>query len=773
MEKVLNMEKVLTRKSQVNSVQATNPNWKTKIECRYCHKMGHLERECRKKQWDAKRGERTKGVSANAVWLLDSGASQTICNDESLLRNKKISHKSIRGFNGSTYHVEKQGDLRNIKDVLVCPDCPNNLISFGQLKDQGYTITYEDAEDEFIATKEKKIIKFTRINNSNLYGIESTALNATASEEDSPEPTKKVELSIKEKEIETLHSTLGHPSDQNLLKMCLQLEKSITSMDIKRYRSKVGPCVACLKGKLHEIPARSHDHNPEADIGELLHCDILNFGITRKKFQFLLTVDHATGYVHTMWINKKDGASIYNALESIYLFYSAYGHKIKTLSFDNELGIRKIEEKLNKMGISVVLTSPYRHEHHAERYIRTIKDIARTILMANEWTEEFLSRHDLLVTESISQASFLWNNRPNSRTGSNYPRVLVTNTKTKERELTHSFGTRGYTKTHNEDKDVGARAEEVIFIGTPLDTLGFKLYDPRRRSCFIRHDFKETKDQEWALETNAIDKILMENDSIGRECESMLDLGVFEFMDPNQREKESAIGSQMLTKWKHDPNGKLTKVKSRLVARGDQQTNLTFDEIRASTVDKKCLFICLALMKTNEDWKMVVSDVPSAYLHANIDKEIYMKLEKKSREYYLKTRPELRDFLDQDGNLIVRLKKSLYGLKQAGYLWQKELTSYLVDFGLAISKSEPCVLFGEMGIILFHVDDLFIFYRDCEWLENLKRHLIKKFGDMDFDSGPEFHGLGMRISDKNSHFEVSQPGYIQLNTFDNNVVISV
>ena len=67
---------------------------------------------------------------------------------------------------------------------------------------------------------------------------------------------------------------------------------------------------------------------------------------------------------------------------------------------------------------------------------------------------------------------------------------------------------------------------------------------------------------------------------------------------------------------------------------------------------------------------------------------------------------------------VVHLNKSLYGLKQAGRMFNAVLVSTVVGYGLEQCKTDPCVfcLMNDKTVILMvaiHVDDLFVVGRDC------------------------------------------------------------
>jgi hypothetical protein len=57
---------------------------------------------------------------------------------------------------------------------------------------------------------------------------------------------------------------------------------------------------------------------------------------------------------------------------------------------------------------------------------------------------------------------------------------------------------------------------------------------------------------------------------------------------------------------------------------------------------------------------------------------------------------------------VLRLNKSLYGLKQAGYNWFVKLSNGLQDLGFVQSSNDPCAFFNHNCIVLTYVDDCII-----------------------------------------------------------------
>jgi hypothetical protein len=102
-------------------------------------------------------------------------------------------------------------------------------------------------------------------------------------------------------------------------------------------------------------------------------------------------------------------------------------------------------------------------------------------------------------------------------------------------------------------------------------------------------------------------------------------------------------------------------------------------------------------------------DVKTAYLHGEIDKEIYVKVPEDPRS--LVTRVEKQK--QTNGPIYWKLKKGLYGLKQAGRVWNKTLTKHLKNLGLEQSKYDHSLFYkhtigSAFLFLLTYVDDIMV-----------------------------------------------------------------
>jgi hypothetical protein len=112
---------------------------------------------------------------------------------------------------------------------------------------------------------------------------------------------------------------------------------------------------------------------------------------------------------------------------------------------------------------------------------------------------------------------------------------------------------------------------------------------------------------------------------------------------------------------------------------------------------------------------------------------------------------------------VLRLNKSLYGLKQAGDNWFVKLSNWLQDRGFVQSNIDPCVFFVTRCIILTYVDDYIIVGDKSNCIDKLIQPLHK--GDENFilqDEGSIDKYLSVEIKQlDDSSFDLTQPFLIE------------
>jgi hypothetical protein len=128
---------------------------------------------------------------------------------------------------------------------------------------------------------------------------------------------------------------------------------------------------------------------------------------------------------------------------------------------------------------------------------------------------------------------------------------------------------------------------------------------------------------------------------------------------------------------KRGEDGQILKFKARFVAMGfTQKEGVDYTETFAGVVVAKSFRIMLCILNEDPSYEMEHWDVRMATL----DEELYMH------------QPELFEIDGEEK--ICRLKKSLYGLKQAARNWQQMLLDIFRETGFLSLKADPCVLAG-------------------------------------------------------------------------------
>ena len=117
---------------------------------------------------------------------------------------------------------------------------------------------------------------------------------------------------------------------------------------------------------------------------------------------------------------------------------------------------------------------------------------------------------------------------------------------------------------------------------------------------------------------------------------------------------------------------------------------------------------------------------------------------------------------DRKGH-VLKLNKSLYGLKQVSHNWFNYLGDALKGHGFIQSQVDQCVWYKDNIVLLQYVDDLLIIGIDDEIIATYKKELTE--GKENFivtDGGPLASYLGVNVKKRaNGTFELSQSFLIE------------
>jgi hypothetical protein len=207
--------------------------------------------------------------------------------------------------------------------------------------------------------------------------------------------------------------------------------------------------------------------------------------------------------------------------------------------------------------------------------------------------------------------------------------------------------------------------------------------------------------------------------------------------------KQKAIGLKWVFKVKKDPDGKIVKHKARLVAKGYAQVQgVDFDEVFAPVARIEIVRVLLALAAQG-GWEVHHMDVKSAFLNGDLTETVYVK--------------QPPGFIVSSGDKILKLRKALYGLRQAPRAWNAKLDRELIALGFVKSKMEHAVYrrsnkdsFLLVGV---YVDDLVISGPNVSDICQFKLEMKKKFSMSDL--GLLSYYLGIEVKQEAEGITVS------------------
>jgi hypothetical protein len=285
---------------------------------------------------------------------------------------------------------------------------------------------------------------------------------------------------------------------------------------------------------------------------------------------------------------------------------------------------------------------------------------------------------------------------------------------------------------------------------------------PLRRSIRDRHPSTRYSVDEYVLLTDGGEP----------ECfaEAMKDEHKSEWVDAMQDEMKSlhdnhtfdlvklpkgkrALTNRWIYRVKQEEHTSQPRYKARLVVKGfRQRKGIDFDEIFSPVVKMSSIRVVLSLA-ASLDLEIEQMDVKTAFLHGDLEEEIYMEQPEgfrvKGKEDY-----------------VCQLKKSLYGLKQAPRQWYKKFESVMEEQGYKKTTSDHCVFVqkfpdGDFIILLLYVDDMLIVGMNSSRIDRLKKQLSQSFAMKDLGPAKQILGVRIQRSRKDKKLFISQEQYIE------------
>ena len=796
---------------------------KKDFNCYNCGKKGHFKKDCRapKKDTGAQESAHVTKEAGDAMilsinspiesWILDSGASFHAAPCQEIMENYVSGDfGKVHLADDETLKIIGKGDIRlklpnqttwKLQGVRHVPGLRRNLVSVGQLDEEGYCTTFSG--HEWKITKGALVIA---------RGKKTGTLYVTSNLENI------VAVADADGKSNLWHQKLGHMSEKGM-KTLLSKGKF---PDLKNVD--VGLCEDCIFGKQKKVSFTKIGKTPKAKRLELVHTDVWGpspVSSLAGSLCYVTFIDDSTRKLWVYFLKKK--SEVFDTFRKWKaMVENETGLKIKQVRSDNggEYRDNRFREFCANNGIKMEKTVPMTPQQNgvAERMNKTLNEHARSMRIHAGLPKMFWA-------EAVNTAAYLINHGPSIPLDGKIPEEVWSG---KEVNLSHLrvFGCISYVHIDFAERSkLDAKSNKCVFVGYGGDEFGYRFWDYENRKIIRSKDviFNENvmyKDRSIAesssSSTEAETKEIVEFEEIsGNDVQISLEAVQEEPSTPALRrssripkpiqryspslhylllsdsgepecydqamqvedsvkwgsamkdEMDSLMSNQtwelaelppgkkaLHNKWvyrikeEHDGN---KRYKARLVVKGFQQKEgVDYNEIFSLVVKLTTIRLVLKIVAT-ENLHLEQLDVKTAFLHGDLEEELYMR------------QPE--GFIKEDRkNLVCRLKKSLYGLKQAPRQWYKKFDSFMSSHGFTRCQADHCCYFKKIDnnfiILLLYVDDMLVAGSNMQEIVNLKLKLSKQIEMKDLGAAKQI--LGMRIKrDTNSRtLLLSQDKYI-------------
>ncbi|KAI7944398.1 hypothetical protein MJO28_010093 [Puccinia striiformis f. sp. tritici] len=706
--------------------------------------------------------------------LIDSGASACVSGDSPFFtfERRLTSPIPVRmASRNSTMALTGLGSLKiptpsgtiRIRNVYHNPTIPYVILSLGMLTTYGLQPVFD--KDCVMSLVHKHRVFRTTFSNfcwNLVTAPPPSCANPPPKLSTGPSPTPCNEVSVSsmssQPSMEAIkwHERLGHANDKAVKKF---LERFVSVEALRNWQPFF--CEQCVQSKITGRRFLPPSSVPRQEILDLVVSDVMGpFDKDIHGFQFAVTLrDHASMYTLIAPIKLK--SDVTNKLISWFeMIKTRLGRYPRFLRCDNggEFTSKKFMDLLKARGITIAHSSPYHPEENgeAERVNRTINDMARVMLQNSKLPQMFWS-----YAQQV--AAYIHNRVPHTRIFPSTPIELLFG-QTPVPEYVYPFGARAlvFKPTDKRENKFDTRADECFLVGYPPSEKGWVFYNEHLKTFIhsanavfpdfqtlpvspiptTKHDItfllnnlvlgKENTDEIALQQQQATDSLPMKSDvavpnhlhhalasphatewrkAAELELNQLEKLEVWEVVEAHKGIK--VIGARWVFALKRDSTGVIVRFKARYVARGfNQRPGEDCGDTYAPTASLNTLRLLVSLA-IQHGFVMNSFDVSSAYLYSPIEEEVYVKPP-------TELRPEMK-------GKVLRLKKALYGTKQAGRCWWLHFKGILDKLAFTASEVESSLYVyrrGEISIFIWmHVDDGLVVSNSTSAMETLRAAL--------------------------------------------------
>lgn len=410
-------------------------------------------------------------IEKKREWLLDSGATAHMCNDEMNIKNPRAPQKrNVIIANNETIEIKFVGcvdeclkvagkkSLVRIDDVQCIPDICANLLSVSKLVKRKYKVVFD-------------------INGAKIYNEHKTVI-ATAS---LVNDLFKLDTFIEDEyaafasEAILWHKRLGHVSVSNMS----FLEKDVKGIEIPSHMD----CKICTQCKRTHLPFKK-DGIRAVSLLQIIQSDVCGpmyeNSIGGAKY-YVSFIDDFSRKVFVYIIKQK--SQVFECFKKFKaLVENQTDKKIKIFRSDGgkEYDNHQFRDLFEQEGVAHQKTAPFNPEQYglAERMNRSIMEKVRCMLYGASLSKDFWA-------EAVKYAVDVINVLPNAANRENCPDEIWFGLKPNLKKF-KVFGCKAYAHIPDQRRtQLEMKSTKCIFIGFPENTNAYKLYNTSTKNVII------------------------------------------------------------------------------------------------------------------------------------------------------------------------------------------------------------------------------------------------------------------------------------------------
>ncbi|KAG7553078.1 Zinc finger CCHC-type superfamily [Arabidopsis thaliana x Arabidopsis arenosa] len=472
------------------------------LECHYCHKKGHIKKDCWKLKKDKQQGKQEEvdrvtitddqflilleddaiNVCQDTSWVVDSGATTHATSQRDLFSTYTPgSYGSVKMGNDGLAQVVGIGDIcletsigtrLMLKDVKHVPDLRMNLISTRRLDDEGFYSLHGGGKwklsrGSLVVARGEKLSSFYLMQAK----VSKDSVNALENDH----------------AMELWHKRLGHMSEKGM--SVLSKKEAIPRISGLHLEK----CAHCLRGKQHMVSFKSSVPSRKPKVLDLVHSDVCGPMKTKSlggASYFVTFIDDHSRKLWVFTMRTKDQVLGYFK-QFVALVERQTGKKLKCIRSDNGGEYSgPFDVYCKEHGIRHQFTPPKTPQLNglAERMNRTIVERMRCLISQSGLAMTFWG-------EALSTVVHVLNLSPSAPLEGDIPERVWTGKNVSYGHL-RVFGCKAFVHIPKDERSkLEMKSRQCVFIGYGQDEFGYRFYDPVKKKLIRSRDVVFMEDQ--------------------------------------------------------------------------------------------------------------------------------------------------------------------------------------------------------------------------------------------------------------------------------------